>query len=260
MVRSLPHTGVAATAALLVLTACSSPAAGSGTTGEGPQSITVFAAASLERTFTELGSRFEAENPGTTVEFSFAGSSDLAAQIIAGAPADVFASADAKTMTTLVDEDLIRGEPVDFASNRLEIAVPPDNPASIASLADLASDDVVTVVCAPQVPCGAATKAVERAAGIRLTPASEELSVTDVLGKVSSGEADAGLVYVTDVLGAEGRVLGIDFPESAEAINAYRIGELTGSSNRALTKAFLAAVTGEPGQSLLGDAGFGPPG
>ncbi len=261
MLRSLRHTGVAASAALLLLTACSSPNAGSGTAGERrPQSITVFAAASLERTFTKLGSWFEAEHPGTTVEFSFAGSSDLAAQIVAGAPADVFASADARTMTTLVDEDLVRGEPVDFASNRLEIAVPPDNPASITSLADLARGDVVTVVCAPQVPCGAATKTVEQAAGIRLTPASEELSVTDVLGKVSSGEADAGLVYVTDVLGAEGRVLGIAFPESVEAINAYRIAESTGSSDRALAKAFLAAVTGEPGQSLLADAGFGPPG
>jgi molybdate transport system substrate-binding protein len=222
-------------------------------------SITVFAAASLERSFTVLADQFENEHPDTRVLLSFAGSSDLAAQIIEGAPADVFASADARTMATVDDAGLVRGNPVRFASNRLQIAVPTGNPASIDDLADLAADDVVSVVCAPQVPCGAATVLVERAAGIRIHPASEELSVTEVLGKVASGEADAGLVYVTDVLASEGRVLGIEFPESRQAVTDYLAAELTGSGNRSAARAFVEAVAGGAARSVLRDAGFGGP-
>jgi molybdate transport system substrate-binding protein len=243
------------------LVGCSAPAPAG---GEGPSekaaSITVFAAASLQRTFTELASWFESEHPGTSVQLSFAGSSDLAAQILAGAPADVFASADERTMTTLVEEDLVRDTPLAFATNHLAIAVPPGNPAAIDSLADLAREGVITVICAPQVPCGAATKEVERIAGIRIQPVSEELSVTDVLGKVVSGEADAGLVYVTDIQSAGDSVVGVDFPESDQVVNTYTIAGLTGSSNRSAATKFVAAVMGEMGQSLLDEAGFGPPG
>ena len=147
--------------------------------------ITVFAAASLKSTFTDLAESFEAENPGTTVALNFAGSSDLVTQIVEGAPADVFASADSKNMAKLTDAALNQGDPVDFATNVLEIAVPPGNPANIADLADLAGADVKLVICAPEVPCGSATAAVATAAGVTLTPVSEESSVTDVLGKVT---------------------------------------------------------------------------
>ncbi|MCU1517987.1 MAG: molybdate-binding protein [Pseudarthrobacter sp.] len=221
--------------------------------------ITVFAAASLKATFTQLASDFEAKNPGTTVTLSFAGSSDLVTQITQGAPADVFASADTRNMAKLADAGLLDGTATNFATNVLEIAVPPSNPASISSFADLAKPGVKVVVCASQVPCGAAADAVEKAAGVALSPVSEESSVTDVLGKVTSGEADAGLVYVTDVKGAGGKVKGIPFDESGEAVNTYPIATVGSSRNKELAEAFLAAVTGDEGRKTLSDAGFGAP-
>ena len=219
-------------------------------------SITVFAAASLTKTFGELATKFEAAHPGVAVATSFAGSADLVSQITAGAPADVFASADTKNMakvSTLVDT------PVDFATNVLEIVVPPSNPAKIATLADLAKPRVKTVVCAPAVPCGAATVTVETASGVRLAPVSEENAVTDVLGKVSSGEADAGLVYLTDVKGAGSSVTGIPFPESSSAVNTYPIATVKAGTNSKLAQAFVDFVIGSVGRSVLSAAGFGAP-
>ncbi|MET1015260.1 MAG: molybdate ABC transporter substrate-binding protein [Leifsonia flava] len=221
-------------------------------------SITVFAAASLTETFTELADEFEASHRGTSVEVNFAGSADLATQILEGAPADVFASADEKTMATLVEAELAAGEPIDFATNLLEIAVHPGNPAGISGLTDLADPSVKLVVCAPQVPCGAATMTVAEAVDVTLSPVSEEASVTDVLGKVSSGEADAGLVYVTDVIAAGSAVDGIAFAESADAVNTYPIVALTGSETGVVADAFVAFILGPTGQSVLADAGFGP--
>jgi molybdate transport system substrate-binding protein len=219
-------------------------------------SLTVFAAASLKKTFTEIGARFEAEHPGTKVTFSFAGSSDLVAQLQQGAPADVFASADTKNMDKVTAASLTTGSPVNFATNTLEIAVPPGNPATITSFQDLAKPGVKVVVCAPEVPCGAATKKVEQSSGVTIKPVSEEQSVIDVLGKVSSGEADAGVVYVTDVKGAGDRVEGVAFPESSSAVNTYPIVALKSSRNAALAAEFIASVTGEPGQGILAAAGF----
>ncbi|MBO1268899.1 molybdate ABC transporter substrate-binding protein [Arthrobacter cavernae] len=227
-------------------------AAGSGT-------LTVFAAASLKATFTTLVAEFEGKNPGTKVVLSFAGSSDLATQITQGAPADVFASADTKNMAKLSDAKLLDGTASNFATNVLTIAVPPANPASISSFADLAKPGVKVVVCASQVPCGAATDAVEKATGTTLTPVSEESSVTDVLGKVTSGEADAGLVYVTDVKGAGDKVKGIPFAQSDQAVNTYPIATVGSSKNKELAAAFIALVTGSEGRKTLGDAGFGTP-
>jgi molybdate transport system substrate-binding protein len=260
----LPRTAaaaLAAAAAVLALTGCSASAAPAptGSPGAPSGSITVYAAASLKGTFTEIATAFEAEHPGATVELTFAGSSDLVTQITNGAPADVFASADEKNMAKLTDADLIEGEPVDFATNTLEIAVPPANPAGIASFADLAREGVKTVVCAAQVPCGAATVTVETATGVDLQPVSEESSVTDVLGKVTSGEADAGLVYVTDVAAAGDAVTGIDFPESSQAVNTYPIAPVAGSADPDLAAAFTAYVAGDEGRRVLAAAGFGAP-
>jgi len=221
--------------------------------------ITVYAAASLKSTFTKLASDFEAKNPGTKITLNFAGSSDLVTQITQGAPADVFASADTKNMAKLTDAELIDGAPANFATNVLEIAVPPSNPASISSFADLAKPGVKVVVCAPQVPCGAAAETVEKATGTTLAPVSEESSVTDVLGKVTSGEADAGLVYVTDVKNAGDKVEGIPFAESDQAVNTYPIATVGTSKNKELAAAFIAAVTGSEGKTVLSDAGFGTP-
>ncbi len=221
--------------------------------------LTVFAASSLTDTFTELGGQFEESHDGVTVTFNFAGSSDLVAQIQQGAPADVFASADTANMDKAVADDLVSGEPVDFASNTLQIAVPPDNPAGVESLQDLATSGTKVVVCAPEVPCGAAATKVEESAGVDIQPVSEEASVTDVLNKVVTGEADAGLVYVTDVIGAGDDVHGIAFPESDAAVNVYPIAALTGGENADLAQEFLDLVTGEAGQSVLADAGFARP-
>jgi molybdate transport system substrate-binding protein len=224
-----------------------------------PGTITVFAAASLKASFTRLASDFEAKNPGTKVVLNFAGSSDLVTQITQGAPADVFASADTKNMTKLTDAKLIDGQPTNFATNVLEIAVPPSNPASISAFADLAKPGVKVVTCAPQVPCGAATDKVEKATGTTLKPVSEESSVTDVLGKVTSGEADAGLVYVTDVKNAGDKVKGIPFAESDKAVNTYPIAAVGTSKNNGLAAAFIATVNGSEGRKVLADAGFGAP-
>ena len=221
--------------------------------------LTVYAASSLTTTFTELGKKFEAAHPGVKVGFSFGGSSDLVAQIQQGAPADVFASADTENMDKAVAAKAVEGTPVDFASNTLEIAVPPDDPAGVTSLQDLAKPGTKVVVCAPEVPCGAATRKVEQSSGVALKPVSEEQAVTDVLTKVESGEADAGLVYVTDVKVAGDNVKGIPFPESSAAVNTYPIGALAGSGNADLAKAFVDLVTGSEGRSVLADAGFGKP-
>lgn len=221
--------------------------------------ITVFAAASLQKTFTELGSDYEDAHPGTTVTFSFAGSSDLVTQIQNGAPADVFASADEANMTKLTTADLISGSTPAFATNVLQIAVAPGNPKKISSLDDLTASGLQVVTCAAPVPCGAATEKVEQAAGITLHPVSEEQSVTDVLGKVESGQADAGLVYVTDVKGAGDKVDGVSFDASKSAVNTYPIGVVRGSSNAALAKSFSAYVRSAEGEKVLTTAGFGAP-
>jgi len=257
--KRLALAAVAAAALALVGCAAQPSAEPSETADSLEGSITVFAAASLKATFTDLAERFEAEHPATTVELNFAGSSDLVTQITEGAPADVFASADTKNMTTLTDAALNAGDPVDFATNVLEIAVPPGNPAGIESFADLADPDVKLVVCAPAVPCGAATVTVETAAGVDLAPVSEESAVTDVLGKVTSGEADAGLVYVTDVIGAGDAVEGIGFDESADAVNTYPIVALDDSAAPDVAQAFVDFVAGATGQKVLAAAGFGTP-
>ncbi|MDY7527455.1 MULTISPECIES: molybdate ABC transporter substrate-binding protein [unclassified Cryobacterium] len=234
-------------------------AASTGAASRAPETLTVFAAASLKKTFTELATEFEAANPGVTVALNFAGSADLVTQITEGAPADVFASADTKNMAKLTDAGLVADAPTVFATNTLEIAVPPGNPAGVTSFADLANPATKVVICAAQVPCGTATTTIEKATGVTLMPVSEENAVTDVLGKVSSGEADAGLVYVTDIAGAGTSVLGIPFPESGSAVNSYPIGVVATSPHRDLGTLFADFVTGPTGQKVLTAAGFGTP-
>jgi molybdate transport system substrate-binding protein len=221
--------------------------------------IMVFAAASLKQTFTDIGEQFKTDNPGASVEFSFAGSSDLVTQLTQGAQADVFASADTKNMDKAAQAGLLAGGPVNFASNTLTIAVAPGNPKKIASFKDLTQQGLNVVVCAPQVPCGSATQSVEKATGVTLNPVSEESSVTDVLNKVTTGEADAGLVYVTDVKGAGDKVAAVEFPEAADAVNTYPIAVLKESKNPELARKFVDLVTGESGQKVLSAAGFAKP-
>lgn len=225
----------------------------------GPQKLVVFAAASLKKTFTAIADDFSKANPGASVEFSFAGSSDLVTQLTQGAHADVFASADTKNMDKAVQAGLLAGSPVNFASNTLTIAVAPGNPKGISSFRDLTKPGLDVVVCAPQVPCGSATQKVETQTGVQLRPVSEESSVTDVLGKVITGQADAGLVYVTDAAGAGDKVTAVPFPEAAGAVNTYPIAVLKQAQSSPLADRFIDLVTGPDGQQILAKAGFGKP-
>ena len=251
--------------ALLLLAGCGTSAAVStpnitaGTTAATSKTVTVFAAASMKATFTGLGKTFEAHHPGVQVTFNFAGSQTLAEQITQGAPADAFAAANEATMKTVTTAGLNSGDAQQFATNRLTIAVPPTNPAGIATFADLAKPGLKLVVCAPAVPCGAATQTISKATGVTLKPVSEEQSVTDVLGKVQTGEADAGLVYSTDVTSAAGRVTAIDFPEASRAINTNSIVALKNGPQAALGQAFVDLVLSAEGQAVLKAAGFGSP-
>lgn len=245
-------------ALLLPLTSCGGDDESSAGEDGGTTTLTVYAAASLTATFEQIAEDFEAEHDGVEVELSFGGSSDLVTQITEGAQADVFASAATANMDDLVAADLTGVEPQDFATNVLEIAVPPGNPAGVQSLQDLGGD-LNLVVCAPEVPCGAAAATVAEVGGVTLSPVSEEQSVTDVLAKVTSGEADAGLVYVTDVTAAGDEVEGIEFPESAEVVNTYPIAPVAESDHADLAQQFVDFVLGGSGQSVLQDAGFGAP-
>jgi molybdate transport system substrate-binding protein len=223
-----------------------------------PRTLTVLAAASLTETFTALEKQFEADHPGVDVKLNFAGSSDLAQQIVNGAPADVFAAASDATMKTVTDAGLTAGTPTIFATNVLQIATAPGNPKGIASFADLARPGLKVVVCAPQVPCGAAAEKIEKATGVTLSPVSEEADVKSTLGKVTSGDADAGLVYATDVAAAKGSVQGVSFPEADQATTKYPITVLKDAPQAQSAQQFVDLVTGDAGRRALEAAGFGP--
>lgn len=234
-----------------VLTACGGD--------EDDTTVTVYAAASLKATFEEMKAEFEEDHDGVTVELVLGGSSDLVSQLQNGADedVDVFASADEATMDKLAADELGQ-EPQLFATNTLEIVTPPDNPAGVSSLQDL-TGDLDLVLCAPEVPCGAAAQKLAESAGLTFDPASEEQSVADVLGKITSGQGDAGLVYVTDVTAAGDEVNGVEFPESADVVNSYPIATIAGSDEQDLAAEFVELVLGETGQGILADAGFGKP-
>ncbi|QFG26019.1 molybdate ABC transporter substrate-binding protein [Actinomadura sp. WMMB 499] len=249
----------AAVAALVAVASAGCGEVDEATGDGGGTTLTVFAAASLTETFTELGEAFEKANPGTDVRFGFAGSSTLAQQITQGAPADVFAAASPATMKTVADAGDAAGDPVVFTTNRLVIAVPKDNPGGVRSVGDLADGDLRVVVCAEQVPCGAAAGKALDAAGVTVEPASAEKDVKAVLTKVRLGEADAGLVYRTDVKAAGGDVTGIEFAESAEAVNDYPIVRVADAPQPGLAREFIDLVTGPQGEAVLGAAGFQAP-
>ncbi|GAA5111762.1 molybdate ABC transporter substrate-binding protein [Haloechinothrix salitolerans] len=231
-------------AALLAMAGC---------TASEERTLTVFAAASLTDVFTTLEQRFEDEHPDVDVRVHFAGSSRLAQQLAEGASADVFASADEDVMRDVAGEGLLTGEPTPFATNTLTIAVEPGNPLGIRGLADLAREDVTAVVCQPQVPCGSAARELAAAHDVEPRFASEEPDVTAVLGKVRAGEADAGLVYVTDVRDEAVDEVAIDGAE--DAVNTYPIATLTEAPLAAEFQRFVLGA----GSGVLRDAGFGAP-
>lgn len=260
--RTLRMAGAGA-AALLALSACSSSGDASSTSdssADAPKKIsgtvTVFAAASLKESFTTLGKDFEKAHPGTKVTFSFGGSDSLAAGITGGAPTDVFAAASAKTMAIVTDAGDAAGTPATFVRNTLEIATLPGNPDGVSSLKDLTKPDLKVVLCDKTVPCGAAAQKALDAAGLKLTPASYEQDVKSALTKVELKEADAAVVYKTDVKSAGDKVEGVEFPESADAVNDYPITLLKDAPNAAAAKEFIAYVQSAEGQKVLTSAGF----
>ncbi|MDJ0376906.1 molybdate ABC transporter substrate-binding protein [Cryobacterium sp. PH31-L1] len=217
------------------------------------QTLTVYAAASLNPAFDELATLLEQQNPGVDVQVTYDGSSTLATQIAAGAPADVFASADQKNLQPLADDELT-GPGTLFAGNTLRIAVAPGNPLGIENLEDLS--EVITVLCAAQVPCGAASATLLANAGVTLTPASEEQNVTAVVTKVAGGEADAGLVYATDVAANPGRIEGVT-PAGADAVvGHYPIAVVKDSTHAEAAQAFVDLVLSPAGQAVLAAHGF----
>lgn len=229
-------------------------AAPTGVSGE----LTIYAAASLAASFTELAEVFAADHPGVVVNpISFDGSSTLATQVFEGAPADVFASANEANMQKVAE--LVDGEPAMFVSNVLQIAVEPGNPKKIGELADLSASGLRVVLCAPKVPCGTASHALLDADSILLTPASEEQNVKAVLTKVQLGEADAGLVYVTDVTASGGAVEGVAIDGADRAKNDYPIAALQSSKNPEAARAFIEFVLSERGQDVLARYGFSAP-
>ncbi len=232
--------------------------AGCGSQANSGDEITVFAAASLTESFTALGKEFESANPGTEVEFSFAGSSALAQQINQGAPADVFASAAPANMKQVTDTGAVTATPATFARNSLQIAVPRNNPGGITGLRDFAEADLKIALCAEQVPCGAAAKKVFAAAAVTPAPDTLEQDVKAVLTKVALGEVDAALVYRTDVK-ANASVEGLDFAEAAEAVNDYPIAPTAKAPNAAAAKAFVDFVLSDKGREVLAAAGFAAP-
>lgn len=232
-------------------------ASASGGTGKATGKVTVLAAASLQGAFEEIEKTVEKDNPGLDVTFDFQGSQDLVASLAGGDSADVLATANNSTMKTAADQKLV-GNQTEFATNVLTLIVPKGNPKKITGL-DSSLDGANLVICAPEVPCGEATKKLAEAQGITLNPVSEEQKVTDVRGKVESGEADAGIVYTTDAAAAKDKTDKIDIPDGG-VVNHYPIAPTAKPENPAGAQAFIDAVTGKAGQEILAKHGFGKPG
>lgn len=247
--------GFAAVIAGVLLAACGSSSPAPAATGPSG-SITVLAAASLTAALTKIGTDFQSKHPGTTVHFSFAGSATLAAQVQQGAQADVFASADQPNMQKLVDAGLVQGSPSTFARNRLEIVVGAGNPKHITGLSDLAQPGLLVVLCAAAVPCGRYALQALHQAGVTVHPASLETDVKAVTSKVALGEADTGIVYVTDVRAAGAAVQGVDIPNNLNVMATYPAVVLKDSPNAALARAFVDYLDSPAGQRTLRRYGF----
>jgi molybdate transport system substrate-binding protein len=236
-------------------TTATSPSAGQSSA----TSIVVFAATSLKPPFTLLAGKFQTDNPGATIDFDFATSSELANKLTQGAGADVFASADTAQMDTVVSADLASSDPVNFATNTLVIVTAPGNPKQVRSFADLARPDLHVAVCQASAPCGSATQHIEDSTGVHINRAGEESVSANVLAKVTNGEDDAGVVFLTDAHKAGDKVSAVRFPEADEAVIVYPIAILKHASQPALAQKFVDLVTGATGQRVLTQAGFASP-
>ncbi len=246
---------LAAVALLALVSAC-----GDDDDAERSGDVTVFAAASLTAAFTEIGDAFMSANPDANVTFNFAASSELVTQINeGGAPADVFASADPNDMTKLTDAGNNGSDPAVFATNLLEIIVEPGNPQGITGVADLGNDDLITVICDTEVPCGKYAQQIFDNAGVTVTPDSLEENVKAVVSKVTAGEADAGIVYKTDVTAAGDQAEGVEIPADINVLAEYPIAVTKDARNAEAAQAFIDFVLSDEGQTILDSYGFQPP-
>ncbi|AXE40182.1 Molybdate-binding protein [Acidipropionibacterium virtanenii] len=260
LLRCRSALAVALTAALLSpVAACSSAddsSRASAPASAKPTTLTVFAAASLTKSFDQIGKDFQKAHPGVTVRFSYEGSQTLVEQLSEGAPADVLATADTKNMDKATKASLV-GTTTEFATNTLILITPPGNPARITGL-DSSLTGRKLVICAPAVPCGNATKELAGKLGVTLAPVSEEEKVTDVRGKVESGQADAGIVYRTDAAASGKKVTAVAIEDADKVVNHYPIAATKSSKNADLARQFIAQVTSAQGQKVLADPGFSP--
>jgi molybdate transport system substrate-binding protein len=251
-----------AVSATLLLAACSTPSAAPTATQTADPltgTVTVLAAASLTEVYGDLAARFKKLHPNVTITESFGGSSALAAQIVQGAPADLFATANEATMKTVTDAKLADETPIVSATNVLTLVVPPTNPAGVTTVADLAKPNVKVALCDKTVPCGSAALSLLAAEKLSVTPVTLETDVKAVLTKVELNEVDAGLVYVTDARSAGDKVTQIAVPDAANVINRYPIVVLSGSTNKAAARAFEQFILSPTGRAALKNAGFGTP-
>ena len=221
--------------------------------------INVFAAASLTAAFKDEGAAFQAKHPKATVQLNFGGSATLVTQINQGAPADVFASADMTNMQKVVTAGNTISQAANFATNKLQIVIGAGNPKGIKGLSDLAASGTVVVLCAPAVPCGNYAGQALAKAGVKVTPKSQEQDVNAVVSKVSLGEADAGIVYATDVKAAGAKVQGVAIPVDQNVIATYPIAAVRGGSNPRGGQAFVDFVLSTAGQGILATYGFAKP-
>ena len=249
----------AVAAALVLALGAATTGCGGSSTGGDDESLTVLAAASLSGTFAELEQAFREQHPGVDVRLSFDSSATLAGQVVEGAPADVLATADEQTMESVVAAGAADGRPTAFASNRLVLVVPDDNPARIHSIDDLEEKGVDYVVCVPSAPCGHIAVAALDEAGVDAPAASEEADVKAVLSKVVLGEADAGLVYATDALDAGKSVRTFEISSSPATTTRYFVAALRDAASPELARDWVDLVLSKRGQKVLADAGFGSP-
>ena len=232
--------------------------AGCASSDDTTTSLRIAATSSLTEVFNDVGEQFMQANPDITIAFNFASSSDLALQISQGLPADVFASADVKNMAKVTDASLLHGQPVAFTTNSLEIVVEKGNPLFIDSLAQLADPSLLFVTCPIEVPIGGYTAEVLRNAGVTVTPASLEENVKGILTKVALGEADAGIVYRTDILAAGNSVTGVPIADNVNVTTKYLVGALRDSQNQDASQRFIIFLSSEQGQKIFSQFGFGP--
>ena len=235
-------------------------AAATTTVAKATGGITVSAAASLTEAFTKIGTDFKTANPDATVTFNFGSSGTLATQIQQGAPADTFASADEDNMNKLVTANLVDGQPTIFATNKLTIVTKPGNPKDVKTLADLAALPTVSL-CGETVPCGKYAAQILQSAGVTIpeTSVTRGQDVKATLTAVTTGDADAAIVYVTDAKSAGDAVDTVEIPDAQNAIATYPIATLTASTNKATSQAFIDYVMSSKGQATLSSFGFLPP-